>query len=220
MHPILCNPTDCSPWRSCIHGNSPGKNTGVCCRFCLWVLSGDEVLVWSCNPKWSLFQLAEVPVLSLPEPIPSWNMDIVEDIVKVVRCWMVGQRVSGSWKNICWPWSPWWLGCLRSGLHMCPLYLVFRRQVYFNAASQLWWLREAEALPGDWGWWRTITPRPGMAQGFRVIFCLSFSARPLWQSLCLLSEWSRNCPQWSGADKVDGVCKWRTWKGSRENEKG
>ena len=29
LTPTLCNPTDCSPPGSSVHGNSPGKNTGV-----------------------------------------------------------------------------------------------------------------------------------------------------------------------------------------------
>ena len=28
----LCNPLDCSPAGSCVHGDSPGKNTGVGCH--------------------------------------------------------------------------------------------------------------------------------------------------------------------------------------------
>ena len=31
----LCNPTDCSPPGSCVHGDSPGKNTGVGCHLLL-----------------------------------------------------------------------------------------------------------------------------------------------------------------------------------------
>ena len=30
--PALCNPTDCSPPGSSVHGDSPGKNTGVGCH--------------------------------------------------------------------------------------------------------------------------------------------------------------------------------------------
>ena len=30
--PTLCNPVDCSPPGSSIHGDSPGKNTGVGCH--------------------------------------------------------------------------------------------------------------------------------------------------------------------------------------------
>ena len=30
--PILCDPIDCSPPGSSVHGDSPGKNTGVGCH--------------------------------------------------------------------------------------------------------------------------------------------------------------------------------------------
>ena len=30
--PTLCNPIDCSPPGSSVHGDSPGKNTGACCH--------------------------------------------------------------------------------------------------------------------------------------------------------------------------------------------
>ena len=30
--PTLCNPMDCTPPDSCVHGDSPGKNTGVGCH--------------------------------------------------------------------------------------------------------------------------------------------------------------------------------------------
>ena len=30
--PTLCDPVDCSPPDCSVHGNSPGKNTGVCCH--------------------------------------------------------------------------------------------------------------------------------------------------------------------------------------------
>ena len=30
--PTLCDPTDCSPPGSSVHGDSPGKNTGVSCH--------------------------------------------------------------------------------------------------------------------------------------------------------------------------------------------
>ena len=34
-HPTLCNPMDCSPPGSSVHGDSPGKNTGVGCHVLL-----------------------------------------------------------------------------------------------------------------------------------------------------------------------------------------
>ena len=34
----LCNPMDCSPPGTSVHGDSPGKNTGVGCHFLLqWI---------------------------------------------------------------------------------------------------------------------------------------------------------------------------------------
>ena len=33
--PTLCNPVDCSPPGSSVHGDSPGKNNGVSCHFLL-----------------------------------------------------------------------------------------------------------------------------------------------------------------------------------------
>ena len=33
--PTLCKPMDCSPPGSSVHGDSPGKNTGVGCHFLL-----------------------------------------------------------------------------------------------------------------------------------------------------------------------------------------
>ena len=42
----LCDPMECSPLGSPIHGNSPGKNTGVGCHFllqCMEVKSKSEV---------------------------------------------------------------------------------------------------------------------------------------------------------------------------------
>ena len=33
--PTLCNPMDCSPLGSSVHGNFPGKDTGVGCHFLL-----------------------------------------------------------------------------------------------------------------------------------------------------------------------------------------
>ena len=35
LYPTLCNPMDCSPPGSSVHGDSPGKNTRVVCHFLL-----------------------------------------------------------------------------------------------------------------------------------------------------------------------------------------
>ena len=43
---LFCNPMDCSPPVSSVHGILPGKNTGVGCRFLLhqaWILATDFV---------------------------------------------------------------------------------------------------------------------------------------------------------------------------------
>ena len=40
----LCDPMDCSPAGSSVHGNSPGKNTGVGCH---------AILEWVAMPYWS-----------------------------------------------------------------------------------------------------------------------------------------------------------------------
>ena len=32
LHPTLCDPMDCGPPASSVHGDSPGKNTGVGCH--------------------------------------------------------------------------------------------------------------------------------------------------------------------------------------------
>ena len=38
LRPTLCNPMDCSPPGSSVHGDSPGKNTGVGCHALLqWI---------------------------------------------------------------------------------------------------------------------------------------------------------------------------------------
>ena len=34
--PALCDPMDCSPLGSSVHGDSPGKNTGVSCHALIW----------------------------------------------------------------------------------------------------------------------------------------------------------------------------------------
>ena len=36
--PTLCDPMDCSPWGPSVHGDSPGKNTGVGCHALLQVI--------------------------------------------------------------------------------------------------------------------------------------------------------------------------------------
>ena len=41
--PTLCDPVDCSPPGSSIHGDSPGKNTGVGCHDLSWDLPNSGI---------------------------------------------------------------------------------------------------------------------------------------------------------------------------------
>ena len=43
----LCNPMDCSPPGSSVHGDSPGKNTGVGCHFLLQGIIQPREWTWS-----------------------------------------------------------------------------------------------------------------------------------------------------------------------------
>ena len=57
--PTLCDPMDCSPPGSSIHGDSPGKNTGVGCHALLQGIFPTQVL----NPglphcRWILYHLS------------------------------------------------------------------------------------------------------------------------------------------------------------------
>ena len=57
--PILCDPMDCSPQSSSVHGDSPGKNTGVGCHALLQGI----FLTQGLNPglphcRWILYHLS------------------------------------------------------------------------------------------------------------------------------------------------------------------
>ena len=48
----LCDPMDCSPPGSSVHGDSPGKNTGVCCHALLqgiFPIQGSNPGLWHCR---------------------------------------------------------------------------------------------------------------------------------------------------------------------------
>ena len=50
---LLCDPTDCRPPGSSVHGNSPGKNTGVGCHSLLqgiFPLQGSKLGLLHCRP--------------------------------------------------------------------------------------------------------------------------------------------------------------------------
>ena len=60
----LCDPMDCSPSGSSVHGDSPGKNTGVGCHFLLQGIFPTQ------RPNWHLLCLLHWQVGSLPVVLP------------------------------------------------------------------------------------------------------------------------------------------------------
>ena len=52
----LCDPRDCSPWGSSVHGDSPGKNTGVGSHFLLRGIFPTQVSYVSCISRQILYQ--------------------------------------------------------------------------------------------------------------------------------------------------------------------
>ena len=55
----LCNPLDCSPPGSSVHGDSPGKNTGVGCQSFLQGIFPTQELNWGLlNCSQILYQLS------------------------------------------------------------------------------------------------------------------------------------------------------------------
>ena len=61
--PTLCNPLDCSPPGSSVHGDSPGKNTGVGCHSLLLgiFLTQESDLCLLCLLHWQAGSLLLVP---------------------------------------------------------------------------------------------------------------------------------------------------------------
>ena len=61
--PTLCNAMDCSPPGSSVHGNSPGKNSGVGCHFLLQgiFLTLGSNLCLLCLLHWQVGSLPLVP---------------------------------------------------------------------------------------------------------------------------------------------------------------
>ena len=66
--PTLCDPMDCSPPGSSVHGDSPGKNTGVGCHALLQGIfptqGSNRVPYISCIGRWILYHLSHQ--VSLP----------------------------------------------------------------------------------------------------------------------------------------------------------
>ena len=72
----LCNLMDCSPSGSSVHGDSPGKNTGVGCHF---------LLQGSCQPRdWT--QVSHCRTLCLPSQ-------------QLFLHWQLGEMSPGRWND-------------------------------------------------------------------------------------------------------------------------
>ena len=57
--PTLCDPMDCSLPGSFVHGDSPGKNTGVGCHFLLLGIFPNQGMYWGLlHCKWVLYALS------------------------------------------------------------------------------------------------------------------------------------------------------------------
>ena len=60
--PTLCNPVDCSPSGSSVHGDSPSKNTGVGCHALLQGIFSTQGLNPGRSPTWQADSLpSELP---------------------------------------------------------------------------------------------------------------------------------------------------------------
>ena len=73
LRPTLCNPVDCSPPGSSVHGDSPGKNTGVGCH----ALLQEIFLTKGWNPglphsRWILHRWSHILSHSF-QPLPAPN---------------------------------------------------------------------------------------------------------------------------------------------------
>ena len=69
--PILCDPMDCSPPGSSVHGYSPGKNTGVgCCCLLQGIFQTQELSPGPPHCKWILYHLSHQgsPIFQLTFP--------------------------------------------------------------------------------------------------------------------------------------------------------
>ena len=55
--PTLCSPLDCSPPGSSVHGDSPGKNTGVGCHALQGIFLTQKSIQGLLHCRWILYQL-------------------------------------------------------------------------------------------------------------------------------------------------------------------
>ena len=79
--PTLCNPMDCSPPGSSVHGDSPGKNTGVGCHALLqgiFPTQGSELCLL-CFLYW---QTGSLPLVPPGKPKRKWSFSVVSDSLR------------------------------------------------------------------------------------------------------------------------------------------
>ena len=87
--PTLCDPVDCSPPGSSVHGDSPGKNTGLGCHFllqCMKLKSESEV-AQSC-PTFSDHGLLPTRLLhpwDFPGKVLEWGDTAFSDSLKFLK---------------------------------------------------------------------------------------------------------------------------------------
>ena len=79
--PTLCNPMECSPPGSSVHGDSPGKNTGVNCHALLQEIFPTQG--WM-EPRSPILQADSLP--SEP-PVGCWAENLVLHATKRCRIW-------------------------------------------------------------------------------------------------------------------------------------
>ena len=89
LRPALCNPTDCSPPGSTVHGDSPGKNTGVGChallhgssqprdRALVSCMAGGFFTTWATRRSSRLTGVGSHSLLQGSFPTPELNRDLL-----------------------------------------------------------------------------------------------------------------------------------------------
>ena len=102
--PTLCDPMDCSPPGSSVHGDSPGKNTGVCCHA---LFQGS--LNPGIKPRSSALQMDSL----LSEPPGKVGAVVGSQLAAPWWRWLAAPGGWGQWSGLCH-------GTLVGGLLMLP----------------------------------------------------------------------------------------------------
>ena len=132
--PTLCNPMDCSPPGSSVHGDSPGQNTGMVChvllqgifltqglnpglQHCRWILYHLSHQWWGDTVKQLLFRLRLLldsdtsSIMLLIINIDSWKKATLQDlshpyffIIVLLNCFFPRQNYFSIAIHISFPW--------------------------------------------------------------------------------------------------------------------